>query len=157
MWQTTHRRYIREGFQLHQLRHIDYSLSWEQKLLLRKYGSWLTALMDGNLTPMTTGQKHFVEVCQGNAKPRNEYEVAWVSYLSTLKDEKAMQILHYEEVKQSSRYKEYFDSLYISGERTLSTDNPNDNYQQLEGVARSCPNCGGTNDDCYRCNGRGYV
>lgn len=52
--------------------------------VLKKYGSWLSALMQGKINANTEKQKHFLMVCERKEEPINEYEHAWTKYLQQL-------------------------------------------------------------------------
>lgn len=48
--------------------------------LLRKYGTWLDALMRKYLAPVTAAQEHFVGMCDGQFEPTTEMEHVWRRY-----------------------------------------------------------------------------
>lgn len=45
--------------------------------LLKKYGTWMEAMEQGLLTPITSGQRHFLLVCEGREAPATEFAIAW--------------------------------------------------------------------------------
>ncbi len=56
------------------------SFSGEDREKLRKYGSWMHALMQGFIAPTTPAQDAFVECCQGKRVAETEFEVLWKTY-----------------------------------------------------------------------------
>lgn len=56
---------------------IGYKLTSGQRDLISKYGAWMDALANGNITPTTTIEKRFVAVVNGNAKAETELEKTW--------------------------------------------------------------------------------
>jgi hypothetical protein len=52
----------------------------EQIEIIKKYGHWFTALVDGTLEPFTQSQRQFVEVIKGEADPVSIEEQAWRLY-----------------------------------------------------------------------------
>ena len=57
----------------------------EEIQLLRKYGNWMKALMDGEIAPGSVEQERFVKVCRSEAEPLSLYERIWTRYLFRLK------------------------------------------------------------------------
>lgn len=64
----------------------DYSIPCDANLehctdaelgLLKKYGTWMEAMEQGLLTPITSGQRHFLLVCEGREAPATEFAIAW--------------------------------------------------------------------------------
>lgn len=49
--------------------------------VLSKYGSWMAALMRGEIDPETPAQSRFVEVCNGTKFPQSECEHAWAHFM----------------------------------------------------------------------------
>jgi len=52
----------------------------EEKIALKKYGSWLKALMIGKIEPITDEQTYFLEMCYGKKHPRNRLQHIWKKY-----------------------------------------------------------------------------
>jgi uncharacterized protein YifE (UPF0438 family) len=103
---------LKEKFQLKRFKFTEITLTISEKELLRKRGTVLREFYDGTLTPITPKQKHFVDVCKGNAEPDNEEERVWMKYVSMLKDEKRLEELHREELRNSPKRNEYLQSRY---------------------------------------------
>lgn len=64
----------------------DYSIPRDARLehctgaelgLLRKYGTWMAAMENGLLAPITSAQRHFLLVCEGREAPTTDIEIAW--------------------------------------------------------------------------------
>ena len=49
--------------------------------LLRRYGTWLKGLQEGDLQPLTEKQRHFVRVCESKEGAVTPYEEVWCEYL----------------------------------------------------------------------------
>lgn len=61
---------------------VTESLFNEQDIeLLQTYGSWLAALMTGEIKPETLAQERFVIVCEGHEQPATDFEKIWVRYI----------------------------------------------------------------------------
>lgn len=54
--------------------------SLEEIEYLEKYGHWSKALIDGELLPITEGQKDFIDKFKNNKKPITPEQVAWWKY-----------------------------------------------------------------------------
>ena len=52
--------------------------------ILQKFGCWFEDLMYGRVVPTTDAQKHFIDVCKGEAEPQTEYELTWWKYCRRL-------------------------------------------------------------------------
>ncbi len=52
----------------------------EEQRILKKYGSWLRALMLGDIEPVTEEETYFVRMCHGEEHPRTEIHAAWKKY-----------------------------------------------------------------------------
>lgn len=48
--------------------------------LLKRYGTWMQALMVGRIKPYTSKQEHFLRVCKGELKPESHMETVWYRY-----------------------------------------------------------------------------
>jgi len=78
------RRYFQKPFIIRCVKLHD--LFTEEEIdLLKRYGNWMKALMDGEIEPDTERQKHFVKVCRGEIEPETPYERIWMRYLFRLK------------------------------------------------------------------------
>jgi uncharacterized protein YifE (UPF0438 family) len=55
--------------------------NFEQIEILKKYGHWFKALVDGTLESFTKSQRDFVEVIKGNADPVSLEEKVWWLYI----------------------------------------------------------------------------
>ena len=53
----------------------------EEYCVLVEYGTWLTALMNGTISPDSEKQRHFVSVCRGEAAPKSLSDQVWVRFL----------------------------------------------------------------------------
>lgn len=60
-------------------------LNPQERLLLNKYGSWLQALDEAWLEPMTAEQEHFVRASWGMEKPTTDFERVWAKYKRLLR------------------------------------------------------------------------
>lgn len=54
--------------------------SEDEKIILRKYGSWLKALMQGKITPTTDEQRYFLQMCFGEVHPNTDIQRTWKKY-----------------------------------------------------------------------------
>lgn len=50
--------------------------------LLTQYGETLNQLSHGDLPPENEQEKHFVDVCFGEAEPETKLEFVWIKYLN---------------------------------------------------------------------------
>jgi uncharacterized protein YifE (UPF0438 family) len=57
-------------------------------ILLRKYGYWFSALINGDLEPITTIQKEFILAFKEGKTPVTFQEKTWFKYIGRLKLEK---------------------------------------------------------------------
>jgi len=62
-----------------------YRYTKEELDLLRKNHSFYISLETGRRAPKTEAQKHFVEVCQGLAKPKTTHEKAYIKFIRNRK------------------------------------------------------------------------
>ncbi len=53
-------------------------LTPDERQLLVKCGYWLEALANGQLSPISADQVHFILVTKGQVVPRNMHEYAWI-------------------------------------------------------------------------------
>ena len=61
---------------------VPESLFSERELeILSNHGSWMAALMRGDIDPETPAQCRFVEVCRGTESPQSEYEKVWAHFM----------------------------------------------------------------------------
>lgn len=75
--QFSHSDFVRLPFDIQ----CDVSVfSTEEQEKLRKYGSWLHALMQGHAAPTSQAQKAFVQCCHGKKSAETEFEILWVKY-----------------------------------------------------------------------------
>jgi uncharacterized protein YifE (UPF0438 family) len=137
---------VKEEFKLKRLQHTEYELTWEQKEILKRYGTRMQALMDGALIPVHSKGKHFVDMCNGFVEPVDKYESAWKSYLLTLEKEKRLRQLH-----QSN--------LNGSNQHTSTLPKQND---PTESQMRKCFACKGSGmaadgSGCDKCSSRGWI
>jgi hypothetical protein len=78
MSEATHRALIRLPYDL---RIYALSVFTESEIqLLRKYGTWLEALAESRIAPLSDAQSAFVSVCEGTAPARTEFEKVWHKY-----------------------------------------------------------------------------
>jgi hypothetical protein len=133
---------------------------------LKKYGTKMQALRDGTLTPCSSQQKHFVDVCIGLVEPEDKYERAWKSYLSTLAEEKRLSLVHQERLREAQRAEQHSQSLCFGDNARLlepvQSLNQRDGNNINQDHTRPCPSCRGQGmnrdgDGCDRCNSRGYL
>jgi uncharacterized protein YifE (UPF0438 family) len=103
---------LKGKFQLKRFKFTESKLSPSEKELLRERGIVLHEFWDGTLNPITPKQKHFIEMCKGNAEPNNEEERVWLKYISMLENEKRLEATHREELKDSPKRKEYLQSRF---------------------------------------------
>ncbi|WGO96659.1 DUF413 domain-containing protein [Saccharophagus degradans] len=75
---SRHKSLIGSPFQMDE--NIKNNLSQENIITLEKYGAWMQALDDGDLSPITDEQVNFLSVCKGIRTPANSIEVAWYNY-----------------------------------------------------------------------------
>jgi hypothetical protein len=69
------------------------NLTEEERLLILKHLEFYQSLETGERSPTTEDQKHFVDVCQGHAKPKTEHEIAYAKFkriYDTKKDSKIL-------------------------------------------------------------------
>lgn len=52
----------------------------DEKVILRKYGSWLKALMLREIEPVTDEQRYFLQMCYGETHPRSAIQRVWKKY-----------------------------------------------------------------------------
>ena len=57
------------------------NLTEKESLLIEKHLKFYQSLDKGQRIPTTTEQKHFVDVCRGNAKPITDHEIAYVKFM----------------------------------------------------------------------------
>lgn len=75
--QFSHQDFRRLPFELQ----CDVSVfSADEQEKLRKYGSWLHALMQGHIAPTTPAQEAFVQCCLGKRSAETPFEILWVKY-----------------------------------------------------------------------------
>lgn len=75
--QLSHQHFRRIPFELG----CDVSdFSSEEQEKLRSYGSWLHALMQGQIAPSTPAQEDFVQCCRGKKSAETPFEILWVKY-----------------------------------------------------------------------------
>lgn len=60
----------------------------EQINIIKRYGHWFKALVDGILEPFTQSQRDFVEVMKGNRDPISVEEKTWLLYIQRKEYEK---------------------------------------------------------------------
>ena len=75
--------------------------SMDEIQIIKKYGSWFSALTQGVALPETELQRHFVLVGQGLVAPTTKYEIAWRKYL--LFKHENREKLEEEKIKRTSR------------------------------------------------------
>jgi uncharacterized protein YifE (UPF0438 family) len=63
----------------------DTLYSWEQKALRQCLESYVE-LETGQSTPVTAAERHFIEVCRGNAEPDTDHENAYLKYKEICQD-----------------------------------------------------------------------
>lgn len=160
MQKKEHIQFLREGFELKTLKHIQYDFSEEEKQILRKYGAWFTALMHGMVQPFTSEQKHFVKVCWGEADPDTEYERIWYRYISTKRQD--------DQIESSKRIHVDKDwwlrARYYGAERRVSEESSKLEQEQtkLEDsfdwiLCSVCGGDGGAGQRCEKCSGTGMI
>lgn len=71
-----HRFYLHKEFSIE----CHNIFSEEEKVILVKYGEWMRALVNGDISPITPAQVHFVEVFKKNISPQTKYEKIWKKY-----------------------------------------------------------------------------
>lgn len=152
---------MREKFELKKLRHAEYSITWEEKRMIRRHGTKLQALMDGTILSTGAEDKHFVEVCKGKVEPTTKIERAWLSYLSTLEEEKKLEAIWLAQKKDSPEYEEYLKSRFLSGagiagDTNRSAKSP-EQSKPKKNKDRKCPVCQAAMEDCWKCGGRGWL
>src|SRR5437899_794907 len=101
-----------EKFQLKKLKHTKYNLSREQQKRLRREGYIYYQLMDGTISPVTKKQNHFVDMCKGLVEPHDEWERIWKSYVATVEEEKRLEAIQRENLRQSPDVQKYLDHLW---------------------------------------------
>jgi uncharacterized protein YifE (UPF0438 family) len=137
---------FKEDFQLKRLHHTEYNLTWEQRRLLKRYGTKMQALMDGKLIPVQSKGKHFVDMCNGLVEPVDEYERIWKSYLSTLEEEKRLRKIHQASLSESQQH---------------TNQLPRQN-ELNDSRGKKCFICKGSGmkadgSGCDKCSGRGWI
>jgi uncharacterized protein YifE (UPF0438 family) len=79
-----YQRYFKKPFVIKCLKASEV-FTQEEIHLLKKYGNWMKALMDGEIVPATQEQERFVRACKEEAEPESQYERLWMRYLFRLK------------------------------------------------------------------------
>lgn len=100
--------------------------------LITKYGTWMEAIEQGLLTPITGAQRHFLLVCDGKEAPAIEFEIAWEKFRRGMQGNTG-------------------NSIWKKG-RELDSRSPR--------TWMACPVCGGTKGTgypCPRCGGTGWL
>lgn len=152
---------MEEKFVLKKLKHAEYSLSGEEIRLIQRHGTKLQALMDETIFSTGADDKHFVEVCKGKAEPTTEIERVWLTYLSTLEEEKRLEDIWLEQKKNSPEYEEYFKSRFLSGanrtqseSRSVSTSRKRKRKRKQ---GKKCSICQAAMENCWKCGGLGWI
>jgi uncharacterized protein YifE (UPF0438 family) len=166
IWKVPENVNFTEKFQLKKLKHTEYKLSWNQKIILRKNGTRYKELMDGIISPFSPTQRHFVDVCNGIVEPNNKFERIWKSYLSTLEEEKRLEEIHRAKLRESPRNKEHLKALCFADDDRILDNAPINNLKEQNDISedhtRKCPSCRGSGmkgdgDNCNRCDGWGWI
>lgn len=55
-------------------------LSKDELTILKRYGTWMTALSSGEIQALTQSQEQFVEAAQGRREPKTKFKKAWCMY-----------------------------------------------------------------------------
>ena len=63
----------------------SYPIVKEERDILEKYGSWMWALAEGKIQPISSEEGQFVQVAKGQISPQTLYEKAWVNYMKCVK------------------------------------------------------------------------
>jgi uncharacterized protein YifE (UPF0438 family) len=149
---------LKELFPLKRFKFTEITLSPDEKALLRRHGTALSALRDGIAIPFTPKQKHFVEVCKGLVEPNTKQERVWLKYISMLEDEKRLAELHREELRNSPEREKYLQSRFLGSVDTKEKA-PNVPMRVKTGKDKNkkCPVCKGAGYDCQRCGGSGWI
>jgi hypothetical protein len=51
--------------------------SSEERFILSRYGTWLQALEESKIEPITADQQRFLKVCCGEVEPESQFEILW--------------------------------------------------------------------------------
>lgn len=70
-----HRSFLRKQF----FKHNDLFTDGELSHLIR-YGTWLQALVEGEILPVTDDQRRFIKVAYGRLEPESDFELVWVKF-----------------------------------------------------------------------------
>lgn len=84
-----HRSYLRIELELRDFIAVDRFFSDAERDLLRRYGQWMKALENADITPLTPAQEHFVLACKGEVKPQTFHEKVWIRYRIAIQDDLA--------------------------------------------------------------------
>lgn len=103
---------LRETFTIRQFKFAKDPLSWEERLLLRRIGTRLQALIDRAIVSLGAEDRQFVEVCTKNGEPTTTRERLWLKYHAALAEEKRLEAKWLEEKKKSAEYEEYLKSRF---------------------------------------------
>lgn len=61
--------------------HLDInSLTAAEAQILKRYGYWMTALVECKISPISEAQQRFLSVNEGIQAPVTEFELAWMNY-----------------------------------------------------------------------------
>jgi uncharacterized protein YifE (UPF0438 family) len=88
---------------------VSQGFNEQEMALLNKIGTWLHALMQGTICPISDAQAHFVKVCHGRIRQETEIENLWVRYLNSLKSAKIFERLAAGELLFHEAYPELKD------------------------------------------------
>lgn len=70
-----HKSFLRKQFFKHNGLFTDGELSQ-----LTRYGTWLEALVEGEILPVTNDQRRFIKVAQGRLEPESDFELLWIKF-----------------------------------------------------------------------------
>lgn len=76
--QASHRRYLREHFELDA--EVSGLLSPSEIGIVEKHGRWMQALADGRIAPLNDAHRQFVDVAAGRTPAVTAHERAWRMY-----------------------------------------------------------------------------
>jgi uncharacterized protein YifE (UPF0438 family) len=134
-------------------KYSEEDLSARERKSLEKNGTRLEALKESRLKPQTEDERHFLLVCDGQAKPVKVFERAWVKYHGLRIVEEQLEKASKEQFMASDKYREYLNSRLSGLPHTDDSEAPSDSNATM----KKCPACGGIVYDCWKCNGQGWI
>jgi len=150
-------------------------LTERERALLARHGAWLQALAARELRPITAQQERFVHVCEGQAEPVSEFELAWVKYeanrrafllaerhrLVELALNDRLTVLQLEQIlNNAERFNFSAEEVNVFNSQLAKLKSAEPQYAESQyGAWASCRQCGGdggAGGRCPRCGGNGF-